>query len=76
MTRYLVAIHHPDDYDPSFEDEAMSRDIDALNDEMVAAGVRIFVGGLSPPAARGRCGRSPMVRFSSLTGRTWRPRST
>ena len=26
----------------------MSRDIYALNDEMVAAGVRIFVGGLSP----------------------------
>ncbi len=48
MAQYLVAIHHPDDYDPSAEDEAMSRDIDALNDEMVAAGVRIFVGGLSP----------------------------
>lgn len=49
MTRYLVAIHHPDDYDPSVaEDEAMSRDIDALNDEMKAAGVRIFVGGLHP----------------------------
>jgi hypothetical protein len=26
----------------------MSRDMGALNDEMVAAGVRIFVGGLSP----------------------------
>ena len=48
MTQYLVAIFHPDDYDPSTEDEAMSRDIDALNDEMVAAGVRIFVGGLLP----------------------------
>ena len=48
MTQYLVAIHHPDDYDPSAEDDAMSRDIDALNDEMVAAGVRIFVGGLLP----------------------------
>ena len=48
MTQYLVAIHHPDDYDPSVETEAMSRDIDALNDEMMAAGVRIFVGGLSP----------------------------
>jgi hypothetical protein len=44
--KYLVAIHHPDDYDPSVEDEAMSRDIDGLNDEMVSAGVRIFVGGL------------------------------
>ena len=48
MTQYLVAIHHPDDYDPSIEDEAMHRDIDALNDEMKAAGVRIFVGGLTP----------------------------
>jgi hypothetical protein len=48
MTQYLIAIHHPDDYDPSTEDEAMSRDIDALNYEMVAAGVRVFVGGLRP----------------------------
>jgi hypothetical protein len=29
----------------------MSRDIDALNDEMVAAGVRIFVGGLLPASS-------------------------
>lgn len=47
--KYLVAIHHPDDYDPFVkEDEAMSRDIDALNEAMVAAGIRIFVGGLHP----------------------------
>jgi hypothetical protein len=46
MTQYLVAIHHPDGYDPSVEDAAMHRDIDVLNDEMKAAGVRIFVGGL------------------------------
>jgi hypothetical protein len=52
MTQYLVAIHHPDDYDPSLaEDEAMRRDIDALNDEMKAAGVRIFVGGLKPASS-------------------------
>ena len=47
MTQYLVAIHHPDDYDPSVaEDAAMERDIDVLNEEMIAAGVRVFVGGL------------------------------
>jgi hypothetical protein len=52
MTQYLVAIHHPDDYDPSVtEDEAMSRDIHALNDEMKAAGVRVFVGGLRPASS-------------------------
>ena len=44
---YLIAIYRPDAYDASLETEAMSREIDVLNDEMVAAGVRIFVGGLS-----------------------------
>src|SRR5262245_42642094 len=49
VMKYLVAIHHPDDYDPFVaEDEAMERDIDVLNEEMVAAGVRVFVGGLHP----------------------------
>src|ERR1700720_1059282 len=48
MTQYLVAIHHPDDYDPSVEGEAMLRDIHALNKEMIAAGARIFAGGLTP----------------------------
>jgi hypothetical protein len=51
MTQYLVAIHHPDDYDAAAEDEAMSRDIDVLNDEMKAAGVRLFVGGLQPASS-------------------------
>jgi hypothetical protein len=26
MPQYLVAIHHPDDYDPSVEGEAMQRE--------------------------------------------------
>lgn len=47
--QYLVAIHHPDDYDPAaMEDAAMHHDIDVLNEEMLAAGVRLFVGGLQP----------------------------
>ena len=48
MPQYLVAIHHPDGYDGSLESEAMERDIDVLNEEMEAAGARIFAGGLSP----------------------------
>ncbi len=48
MTQYLVAIHRPDDYDPSTEGEAMQRDIRDLNQEMRAAGVVVFVGGLAP----------------------------
>ena len=42
MPQYLVAIHHPDNYDPSLEDE-----------EMEAAGARFFAGGLqSAPRAK------------------------
>ncbi len=48
---YLIAIYRPDDYDLSVEAEAMDREIDVLNDEMVAAGVRVFVGGLSAPSS-------------------------
>lgn len=50
MTQYLVAIHHPDDFDPAAESEATRADISALNSEMIAAGARIFAGGLQSPA--------------------------
>jgi hypothetical protein len=59
MARYLVAIYHPDDYDPSTADEAMSRDIDALNEEMEAARVRIFAGGLSSSRSARSLRRQP-----------------
>ena len=53
MPQYLVAIQHPDNYDPSAEGEAMVRDIDVLNEEMEAAGARFFAGGLqSAPHAK------------------------
>ena len=48
MPQYLVAIQHPNNYDPSLEGEAMIRDIGALNEEMDAAGARFFAGGLEP----------------------------
>ena len=41
MPQFLVAIHHPDYRDPSGSDnESMMNDINALNVEMVEAGVR------------------------------------
>jgi hypothetical protein len=46
MPQYLVAGYLPDDFDPSQVDEAMGRDIHALNKEMIAAGVRKFACGL------------------------------
>ena len=48
MPQYLVTVHLPDNYDPSLEDEAVIRDIHALNAEMDAAGMRLFAGGLEP----------------------------
>ncbi len=55
MTQYLVAIYRPENYDPAVsEDEAMGREIDALNEEMMAARVRVFAGGLRPES----CARS------------------
>jgi hypothetical protein len=48
MAQYLVAIHHPDDFDPSVETEVTIEEIHALNREMIAAGVGVFVGGLAP----------------------------
>jgi len=51
MPQYLVAGYMPDDFDPSSVTEAMGRDISALNREMIAAGARKFVAGLSPASS-------------------------
>jgi len=49
MPHYLMTIQLPDDFDPSQQDEAVFRDMVALNQEMTAAGViPKFAGGLSP----------------------------
>jgi hypothetical protein len=48
MPQYLVAVYHPDDYDPSFETEATIEAIHALNREMITAGARKFACGLTP----------------------------
>lgn len=49
MPQYFVAGYLPDDFDPSQMDEAMGRGIHALNQEMIAAGVRKFACGLGAP---------------------------
>jgi hypothetical protein len=49
MPKFLVAIHRPNDYDPAVaEDHTVREAIDEVNDQMVASGVRVFVGGLHP----------------------------
>ncbi len=47
MPQYLVAVYHPDDYDPSVETKAMIDEIHALNREMIAAGARKFACGIT-----------------------------
>lgn len=49
MPQYWVAIHHPNDFDPTAESDAITQAIDALNEAMIAAGARFFAGGLQPP---------------------------
>lgn len=80
MPQFLIAIHLPDDYDPATEDEATIRDIDALNDEMVAAGIRVFVGGLHSPkravSLRAKSGRihmtdGPFIEAKEHVGGFW-----
>ncbi len=48
MPQYLVAVYHPDNYDPSSETEATIEAIHALNREMIAAGARKLACGLAP----------------------------
>ena len=50
MPQYLVAVYHPDDYDPSVETKTTIEEIHALNRELIAAGARKFACGISPAA--------------------------
>ena len=50
MPHYLLSGILPDDFDPSSMDEATVHNINALNDELEAAGARIVAGGLSAPS--------------------------
>lgn len=51
MTQYLLSVHMVEGQEPPSA-EAMERaykDVDALNEELKAAGVWVFAGGLHPP---------------------------
>lgn len=51
MPQYLVAVHHPIDFEPASESAETRRDISTLNVKMRAAGIVVFVGGLDRPSA-------------------------
>jgi hypothetical protein len=51
MPRYLLTVYQPDGPTPAPEVlERISRDLDAVNAELRAAGAWVFAGGLHPPA--------------------------
>lgn len=50
MKQYLLSIYQPDEAPPPPEVlDPIMRDLDALNQEMKAAGVWVFAAGLHPP---------------------------
>ena len=51
MKQYLLSLYQPDGDPPPPEVlEPLMRDLDALNQEMMEAGVWVFGGGLHPPS--------------------------
>lgn len=69
MPKYLVTIYHPDDYNPAIaEDAAMERAIDELNEEMIAAGIRVFVGGLHPAGTAKSLRAQPDCKIQTTDG--------
>jgi hypothetical protein len=51
MKQYLLSVYQPEGGTPPPEVlEAVMRDVDALDQEMRAAGVWVFAGGLHPPS--------------------------
>jgi hypothetical protein len=51
MKYYLLAMHHAGDQPPPEILEPIMRDLSAVEDEMKAAGVWVFAGGLHGPEA-------------------------
>jgi hypothetical protein len=50
MRQYLLSIYQPDETPDPAALAAIMRDVEALNDEMRAAGAWVFGNGLHPPA--------------------------
>ena len=48
MPQYLLTNYLPDNFDPSTVNEATINAINALNEELIAAGARLLAAGLAP----------------------------
>jgi hypothetical protein len=74
MKRYLLSVYQPGGDPPPAEDLArITRDLDAVNSEMRAAGAWVFSGGLFPPSTatvlRHRDGRVLMTDGPFVEGK-------
>ena len=62
MTHYLLSVYQPDGpIPPPDRMQKITQDVEALNQEIRAAGAWVFAGGLQPPDRRGCCA-GPMLR--------------
>ncbi|GAB2459396.1 YciI family protein [Streptosporangium sandarakinum] len=50
MRRYLISMYQPEGTPPPEVLEPIMREVDALREELRAAGAWVFAGGLHPPA--------------------------
>ncbi len=51
MPQYLLSVYQPDGPPPpSIDLDQIVRDLDAVNEELKAAGAWVFAGGLHPPS--------------------------
>jgi hypothetical protein len=48
MKQYLLSVYHPEDTPPPPDVDQIFKDVEALNDEIRAAGAWVFAGGLHP----------------------------
>ena len=76
MAQYLVAIHHPDNFAPFTVDGATMHDIHVLNEEMIAAGARVFAGGLTAARSAKSLRAHPNGEVLLTDGPYLRPRNT
>ncbi|HZR49579.1 MAG TPA: YciI family protein [Streptosporangiaceae bacterium] len=48
VKQYLLSVFHPEDTAPPADIDQIMKDVDAVNEEMRAAGAWVFAGGLYP----------------------------
>jgi hypothetical protein len=48
MRQYLLSVYHPEDTAPLADIDQIMKDVDAVNQELMSAGVWVFAGGLFP----------------------------